>query len=255
MRRIAIRRARRHAPLGLAVAVAACGQGAPAADPTPSASERLLARAIAFHDPGAVWGAREVRLAWAGTGSDGGERVAVDVVLSPDGSAFSLRGRYAGSTIDYHADGSRWSAVVDGTSDLDAATRERMRLHREDGLFWRSYFGFLAGLPMKLRDPGTRLDPEPSDVTFMGRPARALRVTYDPSVGTDTWYFYFDPETAQLLGCRFYHDETANDGEYIAFDGLIEADGLRLPRHRRWYVNADDRFLGADEIRALEVGS
>ncbi len=38
------------------------------------------------------------------------------------------------------------------------------------------------------------------------------------------------------------------------FDGVIEAEGLRLPQSRRWYVNADDRFLGEDVIERVALG-
>ena len=55
------------------------------------------------------------------------------------------------------------------------------------------------------------------------------------------------------MGCRFYHDESANDGEYITFEGLAEGGGLRLPRYREWYTNNGDRFLGSDEIRSVTV--
>lgn len=84
------------------------------------------------------------------------------------------------------------------------------------GLFWRDYYGDLAGLPMKLRDPGTLIDPDVAATDFIGRQIQSIRVTYDAELGGDTWYFYFDPESAQLVGRRFYHDEAANDGEYIA---------------------------------------
>ncbi len=218
-----------------------------------TAAEELLARAIAYHDPNGLWATRILELEWYGTGADGSERVAVDITLHPDGQTFQLSGRYQGSTLEYRADSSKWTATVDGVSDPTPEVRERMRLHREDGWFWRSYYGFLVGMPMKLRDPGTLLDPEPMSVTFQGQDVLALRVTYEEQVGTDTWYFYFDPETARLVGCRFYHGEEANDGEYIVLEGLIESNGLKLPRNRRWYVNDDDRFLGADEIRALEL--
>ena len=178
-------------------------------------------------------------------------RTAVEITLRPDGGRFELRGRYRGSDFQYWTEDGAWSATVDGETDLDPDVLERMRLHREDGLFWQSYYGLLIGLPMKLRDPGTRIDPEPVSTTFDGKDVLSIRVSYDPEVGQDTWYFYFDPDSAALIGCRFYHDESANDGEYIVLEGLIEANGMRLPRHRRWYVNEDDRFLGADEIVAL----
>ncbi|MDX1578530.1 MAG: DUF6503 family protein [Gemmatimonadota bacterium] len=243
--------------------VSACGgsgaaEGSSAAEVGDATAERtpareLLNRSIDFHDPGRLWGARGITMTWTGTDGEGEERVAMELHFFPDASRFAMDGRYAGSSIEYEAGRHSWSAIVDGESDLSADVIERMRLGREEGFFWRSYYAFLAGLPMKLLDPGTRLDSEVMQTTFDGRPVLAVRATYDPDVGGDTWYFYFDPASAELVGARFYHDESANDGEYLVFEGLIESEGLRLPKRRRWYVNADDRFLGADEIEALEV--
>jgi hypothetical protein len=81
----------------------------------------------------------------------------------------------------------------------------------------------------------------------------SLRVTYDPEVGTDTWTFYFRPDTAELIGCRFTRADPSRPGEYLVFDGMAEADGLRLPKRRRWYMNDDDRHLGDDIITRLAV--
>ena len=218
-----------------------------------SPAAQLVQRSIALHDPEGIWGSRAIDMAWFGTGSDGGERVSVELRFGADERDFALSGRYAGSSIEYEVSGEVWAATVDGDGSPDGETLARMRLDREDGVFWRSYYGFLAGLPMKIADPGARLDPEVAETTFEGRDVQAVRVTYDPQVGGDTWYFYFDADTAELVGCRFYHDERANDGEYITFEGLAEGDGLRLPRYREWYTNEGDRFLGSDEIRSVTV--
>lgn len=254
-------RTRRSFPLVLAVsvaAVAACsspGDDAPPAnDVEATPAQELLTRSIAFHDPDGVWSTRPVSLSWDGTGADGGERVAMDITMHPDGSTFAMSGRYRGREIDYSIADGRMTVSVDGSAEIPEPTLEEMRLHREDGMFWRSYYGFLAGLPMKLLDPGTHIDPNPVETEFMGESVLALRVTYDADVGGDTWYFYFDPETAELVGCRFYHDESLNDGEYIVFEDLVSADELRLPKRRSWYVNADSSYLGSDELSELVVG-
>ena len=82
-----------------------------------------------------------------------------------------------------------------------------------------------------------------------------LRVTYAPEVGQDVWYFYFDPESFALVGCRFFHDEAANDGEYIVFDGEVEGPhGLRLPRLRRWHMNRDGEYIAVDDVKSIEPG-
>ncbi len=248
----------------LALAAVACASGddgtsreattgAVASAAPPTAAEALLARSIEFHDPQGRWGRDLVQLTWNGTDAQGEERSVFDISIFPDGSTFEMDGRYRGSAIEYATAGTEMTVRVDGTAP-DNETRESLRLNRDGGMFWRDYFGFLAGLPMKLRDPGTIIDPEPSSTEFSGRPVASIRVTYEPEVGGDTWYFYFDPQSAELVGCRFYHDEAANDGEYIVFRDLIEADGLRIPQKRRWYMNADDLFLGEDVIERLSLG-
>ena len=63
---------------------------------TGTAAETLLGRSVAFHDPTGVWGRRGVAVTWMGTDSAGQERVALDISLDPDGSTFSMSGRYAG---------------------------------------------------------------------------------------------------------------------------------------------------------------
>ena len=250
-------------PALLVLLAAACGP-APAdedgsvtrAETALTPAQELVARSVAFHDPDGVWGSRSIAMSWAGTDGEGGERVAVDLEFGADERDFALAGRYRGFSIEYETTAEGWSATVDGVAqaELPEADRERMRLHREGGMFWRSYYGFLAGLPMKIADPGAHLDPEIIETIFMDREVHAVRVTYDADVGGDTWYFYFDPATAQLVGCRFYHDESANDGEYIVFEELTEGGGLRLPRLRGWYMNADDRHLGTDEAGTIRVG-
>lgn len=222
------------------------------ADPETRA-DQLVSRSIAFHDPRGVWGNREVSLSWVGTNPDGEERLSLEMSFGRDAAHFAMQGTYRGHQIDYSTSAEGWTATVDGDPEPSAELRQRMALDREDGFLWRSYFGFLAWLPMKLTDPGTHVGPDVGTAQFNGEDVQVVRVTYDPEVGGDTWYFYFDPETAQLMGCRFHHDEQANDGEYIVFEDLVTDADLRLPRVRKWFVNENDRFLGRDEIRALRV--
>ena len=112
-------------------------------------------------------------------------------------------------------------------------------------------FLYLYGLPMKLRDPGTRLDPRVKETSFQGKPAYELRVTYDKSVGTDTWYFYLDRKTCALIGHRFHHDEAAGDGEYTVLSDEISGEGLTLPRVRKWYRNQGNEFFITHTILSI----
>ena len=56
-----------------------------------------------------------------------------------------------------------------------------------------------------------------------------------------------------MIGYRFYHDESANDGEYILLEGETTDGTVRLPKSRTWYTHKDDRLLGTDVLDRLRV--
>ena len=125
---------------------------------------------------------------------------------------------------------------------------EKYRLTKGRGLSMRNYYLYLWGLPMKLKDKGTVIDPNVYNQSFNGQTVKAVKVTYDEEVGSDTWYFYFSPSTNELTGYRFYHDEAKNDGEYITLSGLQEVNGMKIPKSRSWYTNNDSTLLGTDHL-------
>lgn len=215
-------------------------------------AETVLARTLAFHDPRQAWSHTAHHITLRETRPGAPDRQTT-VGLRHD--RFTLASLREGHQVQasLRTDGT-CTASVDGQTALPDSMRQRYMLSCTDQAWLRGYYGYLLGLPMKLHDPGTHLDPEARRTTFRGRAVYALRVTYDPTVGHDTWYFYVDPDTFALVGCRFYHDEAADDGEHLVFSGWVEAEGLRLPRVRQWYMNQDDAFLGADFIENYRRG-
>lgn len=212
----------------------------------------LLTRSLAHHDPDEAWLQRPIRLQWVSSQPDTEARVA-DLAIDNGRGIFALTMRHRGHDMDYLVEGDDLSVQVDGSTEIPPEVREAVSLHREDGLMWRNYFVFLAGLPMKLTDEAARLAAAPATTRFQGRAVEALKVTYETDDGYPHWAFYFDPTTSALVGARFWREAPDGDGEYIVMEGEIEAGRFRIPARRHWYMNADDSFLGTDEVRGLEV--
>jgi hypothetical protein len=217
----------------------------------PPSAEEVLARAIAYHDPDDQWRHGIWRLTLGETRPDGTVRRTVLIIDHP-AARFDYSVRDGGDHIEGSLTDNGCSFRLNGSSTFSQQQREQHRLTCERLERMRNYYTYLWGLPMKLRDPGTRLDATVGAETFDGSPVTVLRVGYEEPVGKDTWYFYLDPSSYALVGYRFYHDETANDGEYILLEQEVETEGLRIPRVRAWYTNADKKYLGTDTLESIE---
>ncbi len=123
----------------------------------------------------------------------------------------------------------------------------------ERALLYKNYYTYLYGLPMKLRDPGANINHPVEKRSFKGKEYLVLKVTYDPSVGSDIWFFYLNPETYAMEIYQFFKRDDSgellpNSGEYILLEGLSEVNGIQMPKVRSWYYNKNDALLGTDTL-------
>ena len=221
------------------------------AEQAPAAAE-ILDRSIAYHDPGDLWNRSRFRLEIRETRPDGGERK-TRIQFDNSQNAFEILTQREGRLIEGLLADDDCVHTLDGSLEFSDEERQEFRLTCERLRWIRDYYTYLWGLPMKLRDPGTRLDPQATAAEYQEQSVWSIRVTYDEAVGSDTWYFYFDRRTFALVGYRFYHNEADNDGEYILLADEIESDGLRIPARRSWYTHAEDRHLGDDILTEIEI--
>ena len=219
----------------------------------PPASE-LLQQSLDHHDPERQWYSLNHTIEHLSRRPTGDDRLTT-VLLHHNVAAFGMQMKRDGLNIETSLKGSECEATIDGSTEYTAEQEEAYRLNCEGITRWRDYHGYMLGLPMIIQDPGAILDPVARRESFMGNDVITLKVTYEPGVGGDTWYFYLDPESYAIVGCRFYHDESKNDGEYITFEGEIEAGDIRLPKVRKWYYNSNDEFLGEDDLVGYTAAS
>jgi hypothetical protein len=106
---------------------------------------------------------------------------------------------------------------------------------------------------MKLKDAGTNLSDKVEKKTFKGKDYLVLKVTYDDAVGSDVWYFYFNPSTYAMEIYQFFKKdehgkEKSDTGEYILLSEEALVNGIKMPKARAWYYNKDDKYLGTDTL-------
>ncbi len=215
----------------------------------------LLDKTIAYHDPEGRWYELDHQIELQTKRPDGSaRRLALQLNHASEmfGINFIQDGREIKSILK---SGGECDHAIDGSVEFSEEDREKYRLTCERLTSQRDYYGYMLGLPMNLKDPGAILDPAAQRLEFEGQDVIALKVTYTEGVGSDTWYFYVHPETYALVGCRFYHDESKNDGEYLIFEGEAANNQFILPKVRKWYYNNNREFLGEDEVVSIKTGS
>ena len=214
------------------------------ADRLPDAGT-LLDKAIAYHDPGEVWGHFNGPFTVVMQSPGEADRVSKIQLNQPE-SYFLLEVSRGESRKSYELKNDSCSLTYKGSPEFSGAIAESERLSCERARMYRNYYSYLYGLPMKLKDEGTNLDPKVASRIFKGKEYLVLKATYDKEVGADTWYFYFNPKTYAMEAYQFFHDESKNDGEYILLSGEETIQGIRMPKTRVWYTNKEAKLLGTD---------
>jgi len=216
-------------------------------------AEQLLEKSIAYHDPEVRWMAFQDSLEISLETPDAPVRRSTIYIDNQSGS-FYVKANRDSNSVEYGVGKDSCLVKWNGRSDFSKAEAEENGLSCERAEMYRNYYTYLYGLPMKLKDPGTRLSEEVGLRTFKGKEYAVLRVDYDAEVGSDIWYFYFDPHTYAMEVYQFYRSDengqTKEDtGEYILLSSEEEIGGIRMPKTRAWYYNKDDKYLGTDILK------
>jgi hypothetical protein len=207
----------------------------------------VIERSIVYHDPEKKWMTDAYQFKLYESRPGGNYRIS-DLRIDEGHGQFTLDQRRGRHLIHRSVDPYGCKMMLNGQARFTDEEAQQFGLSCERTRFFQNYYAYLWGLPMKLKDEGTLLQDATALVDFFGQRLIEVKVTYTAEVGDDIWYFYFHPETYALSGYRFYHDEAANDGEYILLDGEAQIGSLRLPAKRHWYTHGDALYLGSDEV-------
>lgn len=212
-----------------------------------NSAKELIAASIIFHDPENNWHKTKASFTFSDTRPGKDARAAHPYLNNLAGTLCVMR-EQDGTSVTYHVINNKCSYDVDGNFEPSAEEVEKYNLNEKQSLMLRNYYLYLWGLPMKLTDEGTIVESQIYNKNFNGKKTKSVKVTYEAEVGSDTWYFYFLPETNELVGYQFFHDEAKGDGEYILLSELVEVNGMKIPKNRAWYTNPDSTLLGTDHL-------
>ena len=208
-------------------------------------AKAVLEKSIAYHDPSNQWPTFDGELQVTMSTPEGSPRVS-NIKINLAQEYFNVTAKRDTTSTTYTLD----KEVC--TTSIKEKPAEGKRTPCETATLYKNYYTYLYGLPMKLKDEGTNISEKVDIKTFKGKEYLVLKASYDEAVGSDVWYFYFDPETYAMEIYQFFKTENGvmkqNSGEYILLSETKTIDGIKMPKVRAWYYNKDDGYLGTDTL-------
>lgn len=209
--------------------------------------KQLLDKAIQYHDPNGNWDTfKGTLLVTMETPKNPNRDSEIQINLPEE--YFYVKASRGENTTEYTIDKDACKIGFNGQENPSEAILKEHKLSCDSAKLYKNYYTYLYGLPMKLKDQGTIIHDKVTRKTFKGKEYLVLKVTYDQKVGSDTWYFYFNPETYAMEVYQFFK-ETPTSGEYILLSDEMTVNGVKMPKNRAWYYNKNDGYLGTDILK------
>lgn len=214
-------------------------------------SIQLLKNAINYHDQSGNWKTFNNEFTVIMTTPDASKRTS-HITINLPAKYFSVTATKDTVTTSFTLDNNKCELTYNGKI-LDSAAAKEKNMTCDRAQLYKNYYSYLYGLPMKLNDPGTNISEKIEKRFFKGKEYLILKATYDEAVGSDVWYFYFDPQTYAMEIYQFFKTddsgkEKPDTGEYILLSQETVVHGVKMPKVRAWYYNKDDRYLGTDTL-------
>jgi len=217
-------------------------------------ADQLLEKAIQYHDPNNTWPQFNGQFTVTMETHSNSKRLSKIYINLPE-EYFRVQATRDTIVTDYTLNKEDCSLTLNGASNLSEETLKANNMSCERAEMYKNYYTYLYGLPMKLKDPGTILDPTVEKKTFKGKEYLVLKATYDEAIGSDVWFFYFDPNTYAMEIYQFFKGDPngkgKDTGEYILLTEEIVINNIRFPKNRAWYYNKDDTYLGTDFLNKM----
>ncbi len=214
---------------------------------------QVVERAIAYHDPNNNWATFNDTLLVTMKTPTQPNRNSTIVINLPK-RYFYVKATRGNNTTEYTINKGECQIAFNGNTSIPDSIAKAHNLNCDRANLYKNYYTYLYGLPMKLKDAGTNIHPNVSKKTFKGKEYLVVKVTYDANVGSDVWYFYFNPKTYAMEVYQFFKTdekgkEKPDSGEYILLTGIKEVSGIKIPKNRAWYYNKDNKYLGTDYLK------
>lgn len=213
--------------------------------------DQMLDKTVAYHDAENKWPGLKAHLYLSNIDTAGKENLFELEIDNTDGY-FSYITHADGKEIVKGLSDGKAFYLLDGKREISEEYRKKYEL-TPDGVQWvHSFYKYLYGLPIKLKDKGAIVSDTVSTEAFNGKTYQTLNVTYEPGMGKEVWTFFIDPTSSAMEAYRFMFAPGSNEGEFVLLNETLDVEGIKMPKVRKWYLVKGNQYLGTDNLLKAE---
>ncbi len=206
-----------------------------------SNAKELIQKSIAYHDQKGNWKNFEATIIANTTFQEPkrkGQERTTELYFNNKNGEFKIYSK--SPTIEYRGEIGKDTCYNSALNELseEVASKYKSVLSCDGISFYKNYYSYLIGMPMKLEDNQAIINDTLFERTYNNVAYDVVKVNYEPLDKSPVWYFYFDKNTHAFELSKFTSREDENKGgEYIIYNNEEKVNDIILKTQQVWLYN------------------
>jgi hypothetical protein len=220
---------------------------------------QILNRVIQYYDPAGIWDHYRGEMHLYTLRPEEGS-TEEDLVLDNASGHYQSILYINGAEIVRRLDQEDVFFSINGRADVTGEERKTFGLDKENLQWYFHHHSMHFGLPMHLRDQGINLEPKAHREVFNGKECLVLTFAGNPDEQTPAYFadpihLYIDPSDYSMAGVRYENQTRQYPSCYVLFNQEIEVGGIRIPKVKTYYREADSSYWFTDAFYPFTRGN
>ncbi|MET2983967.1 DUF6503 family protein [Aureibaculum conchae] len=137
--------------------------------------------------------------------------------------------------------------LLDGKKEIDTSLIKKYRLEPQRNIGYKNFYQLMYGLPMSLNNYMEKIV-STTEVVFNKEQCYKIEVELKEPMISKYWTIYISKTNNRIIGIEIVFPDKPNEGERLYFEGIINIDGIKIPRIRHWHELKNDTYSGSDIV-------
>ncbi len=208
----------------------------------------ILNSSIAFHDSNNKWAQSALSMRIQEPRLQNPSRYSIVRFDNKDQSFELIRNREEHLSKHVVSKEGALKVYLDDNEEFADSLIEKYRLQPERNKVYSNFYKMMYGLPMTLNSNWVKQTGKVEQAMYNNRMCYMIPIELKEEMFSKNWNIFIAENTYEFKGMEIVFPDEETKGEKLYFDGLINIEGILIPRIRHWHELSNDNYLGSDII-------